>query len=202
MLIHNRMESSAVNGPGNRAVIWFQGCSLGCKGCWNPDTHAFDNTTETDLWSMVDWAVGLKDIEGITFSGGEPMQHAPSFYLLMDRIRMSRPELSFGMYSGYSLKELDKGNFKWKSAIDASWIKGSPELWSKVKDFLDFAVLGRYNELVRAKDNSLPLIGSLNQEVVYFTDRYKAEDMTPGYEVTIPEDGNLVQITGFPVGVL
>lgn len=30
MLVHARIDSSQVNGPGNRAVLWFQGCSLNC----------------------------------------------------------------------------------------------------------------------------------------------------------------------------
>ena len=29
---------SRVNGPGERFVLWLQGCSLRCPGCWNPDT--------------------------------------------------------------------------------------------------------------------------------------------------------------------
>ncbi|MGE3780657.1 MAG: 4Fe-4S cluster-binding domain-containing protein [Pirellulaceae bacterium] len=38
--VHALMECSTVNGPGVRAVIWVQGCSLGCPGCWNAQTHA------------------------------------------------------------------------------------------------------------------------------------------------------------------
>lgn len=28
MLLHGKVESSTVNGPGERCVIWFQGCTL------------------------------------------------------------------------------------------------------------------------------------------------------------------------------
>jgi len=31
---------SLVNGPGKRAVVWVQGCTLGCPGCFNPQTHS------------------------------------------------------------------------------------------------------------------------------------------------------------------
>ena len=41
MLIHGFVAHSRVNGPGMRAVVYFQGCNLGCAGCWNPATHAF-----------------------------------------------------------------------------------------------------------------------------------------------------------------
>jgi anaerobic ribonucleoside-triphosphate reductase activating protein len=37
--VHSFLESSSVNGPGQRAVIWLQGCSIGCPQCWNPTTH-------------------------------------------------------------------------------------------------------------------------------------------------------------------
>jgi anaerobic ribonucleoside-triphosphate reductase activating protein len=202
MLIHNKLESSTVNGPGNRAVIWFQGCSLGCKGCWNPETHSFDNLLETSIYEVEDWLCNLPDIEGVTFSGGEPMQQASSLLILMARVRARNPQLSFGMYTGYSQKELDLGSFKWKSMFDAEWKKGSKELWTEVKGYLDFAVLGRYNQLVRVTDNSLPLIGSTNQELVFFTERYKPSDLEAGYEVHIPADGSTVSMTGFPVGVI
>ena len=38
--VHAQMESSQVNGPGRRAVIWVQGCSLGCTGCFNKRSHS------------------------------------------------------------------------------------------------------------------------------------------------------------------
>ena len=42
MLIHSMLPRSAVNGPGERAVVWFQGCDLHCRGCFNPASHPFD----------------------------------------------------------------------------------------------------------------------------------------------------------------
>ena len=42
MLVHSVLPRSAANGPGERAVVWFQGCDLRCPGCWNESTHAFD----------------------------------------------------------------------------------------------------------------------------------------------------------------
>ena len=29
------VEFSDIYGPGIRSVIWVQGCSLACDGCWN-----------------------------------------------------------------------------------------------------------------------------------------------------------------------
>jgi anaerobic ribonucleoside-triphosphate reductase activating protein len=198
MLIHGRLESSLVNGPGNRAVLWTAGCSLGCKGCWNPDTHLFDTKKDVDLFQLEAWILGLKDIEGVTISGGEPMQQAPAVWMLMDMVKRSRPDLSFGMYTGYSTKELEEGRWKWKSAIDASWVRGSAELWNQVNKHLDFAILGRYNQLVQLKTS--PLLGSSNQEIKFFTERYSQKDLSPqSIEFTVDEKG--ITVTGFPVGM-
>jgi pyruvate-formate lyase-activating enzyme len=41
MLLHAFVSGSRVNGPGLRAVVYFQGCSLRCRNCWNLETHAF-----------------------------------------------------------------------------------------------------------------------------------------------------------------
>jgi pyruvate-formate lyase-activating enzyme len=41
MLMHALMLGSRANGPGLRAVVWFQGCTLGCRSCWNRQTHPF-----------------------------------------------------------------------------------------------------------------------------------------------------------------
>lgn len=41
MLLHAFVPASRANGPGLRAVIYFQGCSLNCAGCWNPTSHKF-----------------------------------------------------------------------------------------------------------------------------------------------------------------
>ena len=37
--IHAREPRSRANGPGSRFVVWMQGCTLGCAGCFNPTTH-------------------------------------------------------------------------------------------------------------------------------------------------------------------
>jgi anaerobic ribonucleoside-triphosphate reductase activating protein len=41
MLLHALIPASRANGPGQRAVVFFQGCTVGCAGCWNPRTHPF-----------------------------------------------------------------------------------------------------------------------------------------------------------------
>jgi anaerobic ribonucleoside-triphosphate reductase activating protein len=196
MLIHGKIDSSSVNGPGNRAVLWFQGCSLGCVGCWNPESHAFHEKKRTSIGEIQDWILGLKDVEGITFSGGEPMQQAPYLYALVSFIREKRPDLSIGMYTGYTKKELENGTFKWKSAYDAEWQRGSKQLWTAIRGHLDFAVIGRYVASLACHNE--PLRGSSNQEVLFLTEKYKQADLSPqAAEITVDDSGD-IQITGYP----
>lgn len=200
MLIMGLNKCSSVNGPGLRAVIHFQGCSLGCKGCFNPQSHVFHEKQRISIGEIKDWIKNLTDVEGITFSGGEPMQQAPYLYVLVAWIRQYRPDLTIGMFTGYSKKELENGNFKWMTAVpetkDDGFQKGSKQLWDAIKEHLDFAVTGRYVAAMACHEE--PLRGSRNQEVLFFTERYAEGDLSAqAAEVTVGEDG-LIQITGFP----
>ena len=178
VLIHAIITHSRVNGPGVRSVVYFQGCDLGCAGCWNPATHAFVGA-ERSIDDVATQILGVVGIDGVTFSGGEPMQQASALVTLMSILKAHRPSLSIGMYSGYSERELDA------SAV-----------WRDVCRHLDFAVLGRF---VAAKPSSLPLRTSANQILRLFSGRYHEEDFQPQEcEVQIAQDG-LVQITGFPL---
>jgi len=69
--------SSRVNGPGRRFVIWFQGCSIRCRGCLNPEFHDEDGGHLIETARLVDMIRDLRDeIEGVTFTGGEPLAQA------------------------------------------------------------------------------------------------------------------------------
>jgi pyruvate formate lyase activating enzyme len=74
-LVADVIPSSCVDGPGNRYVLFLQGCSFNCLACQNPQTIG-THSTETTRWSTVDDV--LADIEavapflsGVTVSGGE-----------------------------------------------------------------------------------------------------------------------------------
>ena len=78
MLLHAFVSATRANGPGLRAVIYFQGCTLNCSGCWNRRTHKFkgQDLAVRDVAQLFEEARGLERLEGVTFSGGEPMQQA------------------------------------------------------------------------------------------------------------------------------
>ena len=67
---------SIVDGEGLRAVVWTQGCPHGCPGCHNPQTHAFDGGTSVASESILEQLKAHFYLDGVTFSGGEPMAQA------------------------------------------------------------------------------------------------------------------------------
>lgn len=198
MHIHGTLESSTVNGPGNRAVIWVQGChGMNCPECWNKETHPHGAGKDIDVVDVYIWLSNLNNIEGITISGGEPMQQAPSLAYLLSLIRAGRPDLSIGMYSGYSVKELSQGKFVWWDPDCNTFIDGDKALWKRVRDNLDFVVAGRFNKQLRVYDK--PMCSSSNQTLELLSSFYKLIDFKPPtVEITISPNGGLISVTGFP----
>ena len=45
--VHSMESMGLVDGPGVRAVVFLQGCSLRCRYCHNPDTWAAGGTEFT-----------------------------------------------------------------------------------------------------------------------------------------------------------
>jgi anaerobic ribonucleoside-triphosphate reductase activating protein len=198
MQIQGKIASSRVNGPGKRAVIWLQGCrGMNCPGCWNPETHNPKSGDKVTVFDLAGWIASL-DVDGVTFSGGEPMQQAPSLFSLMREAGKLRPEISFGMFTGYTLHELELGKYSWD--MNGELVEGTPSLWANMKPYLDFAVMGRFNQLQATTEK--PMCGSANQDIHLFTDRYSLEDFkTQFFEITISPNGDQLQLTGFPVGI-
>jgi anaerobic ribonucleoside-triphosphate reductase activating protein len=132
------------------------------------------------------------EIDGLTFSGGEPIQQACSVLELIERLRVAgATSLSFGMFTGYTLRELELGRF--------FTFEDCPDkiaTWELIRAHLDFAVMGRYNRLAPA---ALPLRSSRNQRLQLFTTRYQQRDFgEPIVEVSIGQDG-ATTVTGFPL---
>jgi len=198
MLIHGFVAHSLVNGPGVRAVVYLQGCNLGCASCWNPATHAFAGPPRgvQEVAEQVAVAHRTRVIDGVTFSGGEPMQQALDLLNLIRLLKRTRPELSIGMYSGYTERELESGRFWTRDGIGR---EARYDVWVAIKQHLDFAVLGRF---AAARPSTLPMRTSANQVLRLFGDRYCEEQFKPlEFEVHIETQG-LVQITGFPLAGL
>jgi anaerobic ribonucleoside-triphosphate reductase activating protein len=195
MLLHALIPASRANGPSLRAVVFFQGCRVGCVGCWNPRTHPFHGE-EIKVDAVVEGVLRARQehtLEGVAFSGGEPMQQADSLLQLIKGLRQQVPDLSFGMFSGYAEHELDRGQY-WL------WGDGSSEqlrksLWEEIHACFDFAILGRF---IQAQPSNLPLRTSCNQALRLFTNRYSPADFTEQLTEVSIKAGGRAEVTGFP----
>ena len=170
--LHAFEPASRSNGPGLRAVVWFQGCTLRCPGCFNPATHepqgGYQSDTETLAGEIL--ALGTR-IEGISISGGEPFQQPEALLDLLQRLAASH--LSRLVFTGYTLPEI--GNLPF-----------GPDILTQV----DVLIAGRY---VASQRTDHPLLGSANQQLHLLTDRYTLADLAalPARELILHPDGTV-----------
>jgi len=174
--IHAFEPRSRANGPGARFVVWFQGCTLGCPGCFNPATHDPAAGRGMPLDALIGELTRARPgIEGLSLSGGEPLQQPAAARALLDAARALG--LSTLAFSGYTLDEI-RG------------LAGGPELLAR----LDVLIDGRYV----ARDRlATGLRGSANQRIQLLTGRYALADVeaTPVAEIRIGPTGDVV-LTG------
>lgn len=105
-------------GPGRRLGIWFQGCSIRCKGCisadtWGPGGHS---TTVAQLLEYA--APWFEEVSGITISGGEPFDQPDALIELLTGLRR-HPGIDILVYSGHSIEQLTPSLKRTHGLIDA-----------------------------------------------------------------------------------
>ena len=97
--IHSVIKSSRVNGPGDRFVIWTQGCRKGCKNCYNPETWSHYKNNLITIEEIIE-EIKNSSATGVTISGGDPFEQPEElFYLLREIKQLS---LSDGLKRGLS----------------------------------------------------------------------------------------------------
>ncbi|MBI4514229.1 MAG: radical SAM protein [Deltaproteobacteria bacterium] len=174
--LHAIEYGSRANGPGLRAALWFQGCTLACPGCFNPATHDAQDGGWSDTGTLAaEISARRTSIEGVSISGGEPFQQPQALRDLLERLAESG--LSRLVFSGYTLHEIQVS--PWGPAILSC---------------IDVLIAGRY---VAMRGLGEGLRGSANQRVHLLTSRYTHGDLAavPRREVILHPDGS-VSITG------
>ena len=157
---------SIVDGPGFRYVLFVQGCSHHCKGCHNPESWAVDagdDMTVSDVFAEIK---SNPNLNGVTFSGGEPFEQVPA---LLELAKMIKDDgLPLMSYSGYTLEELEARS---DAATD------------ELLGLLDMLVDGKYIE----EQRNLTLIyrGSENQRVIDMNATREARKSGNGDEVVL-----------------
>jgi anaerobic ribonucleoside-triphosphate reductase activating protein len=193
------LPRSRANGPGWRYVIWTQGCSLGCPGCFNPQTHSISNPPNEPVvpGGVPATAEGLADVvarealgdpverqplDGVTLTGGEPLEQPGALAAFCDRLRAVSCGLGIIVSTGFTRGEIERDPVKLAAVASA-----------------DMVITGRYNASQRLARG---LRGSSNKEYWERGARYRSGqfDDVPEVELLIGPDGGLT-VTGTPLEV-
>lgn len=165
-------EMDISNGEGVGVALFVQGCPFNphCKNCFNSDTWDFNGGK--------DWTQDTEDklielankpyIKRLSILGGEPLadENLDGVLHLVDRFRLSLPNKSIWLYSGYTWEECQPFS-------EDGLLKGSnfaPNLQKilqkryKIISQCDVMVDGRYIDSQR--DITLKWRGSSNQRVI------------------------------------
>lgn len=177
LTIHHFLPSSLSNGPGSRAVVWVQGCTLACPGCFNPGTHSKSQGVTISIEALCEQILACSNqIEGLTISGGEPLQQAASLARLLRKIHQMS-SLSVLLFTGYTWEQIPN--------IPAG---------AEVLEYCDVVLAGRYKQSLRLASE---LLGSSNKTCHFLTSRYSPVDLRPvGEAEVIIEPGGEILLSG------
>ncbi|MGY4858582.1 4Fe-4S single cluster domain-containing protein [Cryobacterium sp. AP23] len=155
------LPATAAEGPGLRAALWVQGCSVHCPGCFNPQLWAeiggrVENTAVLADRFVAD-ALGA-GVEGVTLLGGEPFDQAAALASIAEAFRAAG--LTVMTFSGYPLDLLTE------------WSAARPDI-ARLLAATDLLIDGPY--LRDQPDAVRPWLGSTNQGIRALTPAYAAE---------------------------
>nr|DAE89544.1 MAG TPA: anaerobic ribonucleoside-triphosphate reductase activating protein [Bacteriophage sp.] len=151
------------NGEGVGVSLFVQGCPFHCFGCFNSDTWDFNGGKE--------WTEKTKDkfmklinrpyIKRISFLGGECLaeQNLDEILSLIKQIRISFPDKTIWLYTGYSYSEIFRGQSSCLSQEGLNNFKRR-----EIIKLCDVVVDGEYID--EQKDLTLKWRGSKNQHVI------------------------------------
>ncbi len=173
--VHSFLMGSRANGPGIRNVVWFQGCTLNCPGCFNQATHDPEAGRKLTVEQVCDRLLDSKHpCDGITISGGEPFQQPEALLGLLRRLReKTAPPIL--VFSGYTEEDIMRDPVRRSCA-----------------EFADALICGPYR--MKAGSDLKHFIPSRNQKLILISDRLKDSDFEdlPLREFVIDETGKLI----------
>ena len=150
--------STQALGPGTRAVIWVQGCTLNCPGCIAPNWIPIRPAHLVNPMRLVEELLQNPNITGLTFSGGEPMLQAQGLAILARHARTIR-NINIICFTGFRMEQL----------MRYPPVPNVQDLLNEV----DLLIDGPY---IASNNNNLGLRGSTNQRVHYLSDRLRGFD--------------------------
>lgn len=180
-----------VLGPGRRAGIWLQGCTIRCPGCASVDTWGADRKRALEVESVLDWLRGLPagEVDGVTISGGEPTDQPEALAALLRGISGWRDALTPGDTAPDVLMFTGR---------DPDWL-ATPAA-AELTEGVDAVVIGPYD---RERPGDTPLRGSENQELVALTPlgrlRYRDLSDQPRTRMQVLAGDDDIWLVGIPL---
>jgi anaerobic ribonucleoside-triphosphate reductase activating protein len=168
---------SKVNGPGNRFVLWTQGCSKGCKNCFNPETWSYEVYKELSPRQIFELIKNF-ELEGVTISGGDPLEQEDDLLELLFLLREIKLPKGIILFSGFSRNEIRENPIR-----------------EKCLSYIDVLIDGRYEEELKTESS---LRGSSNQEFYFFSDKILREELFFDQEIELSLESDKIVMTGFP----
>ena len=168
---------SKVNGPGNRFVLWTQGCLKGCKNCFNPETWSTDLYKELSPRQIFELIKNF-EVEGVTISGGDPLEQEDDLLELLFLLKEIKLRKGIILFTGFSRNEIRENPIR-----------------EKCLSYIDVLIDGRYEEELKT-DSSLR--GSSNQEFYFFSDKISREELFFDQEIELSLENDKIVMTGFP----
>lgn len=168
-------------GPGLRSVVWVQGCPRNCPECISPEWIPQTKNTIMKPQDVAALLLANTNVEGITFSGGEPMLQAAGLSELAQAARKQR-DINFICFTGYTYQQL----------LD----QPSSSSVHKLLAELDVLIDGPY---IASQDNGRGMRGSTNQKVYHLTERLRGHDFETGpRSVEVHIQDNYAMMVGVP----
>lgn len=161
------VEESIVDGPGIRYSIFVQGCSHGCPGCHNPESHSPKGGELRSIESVLGGIRSNKLIAGVTLSGGEPFEQPHACAVLAQQLKTDG--YNIWTFTGYLYEDLMKMS------------QANPDI-ACLLDNIDVLVDGPFVEELKSLE--LDWRGSSNQRVI---DLAKTRDIGAIVEWKQPE---------------
>ena len=171
--VFNILKNTKVEGPETRYCIWVQGCSRHCKGCQAVHTWSHSGGVLYNVKDIIADIKKQKNIEGVTFLGGEPFEQAEALGIIAKSVK----EKGLGVlcFTGGLLEELQQ-NEKNKTLLEN----------------IDLLIDGAFE--ADKVDYSRPWCGSTNQRYHFLTNRYN-EEIFEKYknkiEINVSKDGTI-----------
>ena len=161
-----------LNGDGLRVVLWVAGCSHGCPDCQNAYSwdKNFGREFTEETWDEIYSHLSKDYIQGITFSGGDPLfvSNRKPLGVLAKQIKRYFPNKDLWVYTGYELAYDTANGFFFREA--APWKDVKDEFCLDWFDSIDVLVDGPFLRDIRKQDlrlgNDPMWVGSSNQRVI------------------------------------